>query len=55
MADALDMPFEDSAFDLVWSLESGEHMPDKKKFINELMRVVIGRAAASAARNPAGA
>lgn len=40
MADALDMPFEDSAFDLVWSLESGEHMPDKKKFVNELMRVV---------------
>ena len=34
------MPFEDSAFDLVWSLESGEHMPDKKKFVNELMRVV---------------
>jgi len=40
VADALDMPFEDSAFDLVWSLESGEHMPDKKKFVNELMRVV---------------
>jgi tocopherol O-methyltransferase len=36
----LNMPFEDSAFDLVWSLESGEHMPDKKKFVNELMRVV---------------
>ena len=34
------MPFEDSAFDLVWSLESGEHMPDKTKFVNELMRVV---------------
>lgn len=39
VADALDMPFEDSSFDLVWSLESGEHMPDKKKFINELFRV----------------
>ena len=36
----MNMPFEDSAFDLVWSLESGEHMPDKKKFVNELMRVV---------------
>lgn len=39
VADALNMPFEDSSFDLVWSLESGEHMPDKPKFVNELMRV----------------
>lgn len=40
VADALNMPFEDSTFDLAWSLESGEHMPDKQKFVNELMRVV---------------
>lgn len=33
------MPFDDSSFDLVWSLESGEHMPDKPKFVKELMRV----------------
>ena len=33
------MPFEDNSFDLVWSLESGEHMPDKKKFVEELFRV----------------
>jgi tocopherol O-methyltransferase len=33
------MPFEDNSFDLVWSLESGEHMPDKKVFVNELFRV----------------
>mmetsp|Transcript_9263 Transcript_9263/g.14277 ORF Transcript_9263/g.14277 Transcript_9263/m.14277 type:complete len:349 (+) Transcript_9263:36-1082(+) len=39
VADALNMPFDDSSFDLVWSLESGEHMPDKTKFVNELMRV----------------
>ncbi|EJK73048.1 hypothetical protein THAOC_05352, partial [Thalassiosira oceanica] len=40
VADALDMPFGDGEFDLAWSLESGEHMPDKKKFVGELMRVV---------------
>lgn len=39
VADALNMPFDDSSFDLVWSLESGEHMPDKAKFVGELMRV----------------
>eukprot|EP01025_Chloroclados_australasicus_P062199 TRINITY_DN8168_c1_g1_i1.p1 TRINITY_DN8168_c1_g1~~TRINITY_DN8168_c1_g1_i1.p1 ORF type:complete len:336 (-),score=45.37 TRINITY_DN8168_c1_g1_i1:96-1103(-) len=39
VADALDQPFEDGTFDLVWSLESGEHMPDKRKFVNELFRV----------------
>ena len=27
------MPFADCSFDLVWSLESGEHMPDKRKFM----------------------
>jgi len=40
VADALCMPFQDNMFDLVWSLESGEHMPDKPKFVNELYRVV---------------
>lgn len=39
VADALDMPFEDETFDLIWSLESGEHMPDKEQFVNELFRV----------------
>uniref|UniRef100_A0A7S3Q3Q8 Methyltransferase type 11 domain-containing protein n=1 Tax=Chaetoceros debilis TaxID=122233 RepID=A0A7S3Q3Q8_9STRA len=39
VADALDQPFEDESFDLIWSLESGEHMPDKEKFVNELFRV----------------
>ncbi|KAL6751861.1 S-adenosyl-L-methionine-dependent methyltransferase [Haematococcus lacustris] len=39
VADALAQPFPDSSFDLVWSLESGEHMPDKKKFVGELARV----------------
>eukprot|EP00546_Thalassionema_frauenfeldii_P000622 CAMPEP_0178936130 /NCGR_PEP_ID=MMETSP0786-20121207/24996_1 /TAXON_ID=186022 /ORGANISM="Thalassionema frauenfeldii, Strain CCMP 1798" /LENGTH=332 /DNA_ID=CAMNT_0020614487 /DNA_START=79 /DNA_END=1077 /DNA_ORIENTATION=- len=39
VADALEMPFDDNSFDLVWSLESGEHMPDKPQFVNELFRV----------------
>ena len=40
VADALNMPFADNTFDLVWSLESGEHMPDKKKFLQECYRVL---------------
>jgi tocopherol O-methyltransferase len=39
VADALHTPFEDAAFDLVYSMESGEHMPDKEAFVNELARV----------------
>jgi tocopherol O-methyltransferase len=39
VADALDMPFANNTFDLVWSLESGEHMPDKQQFVSELFRV----------------
>lgn len=33
------MPFADRSFDLVWSMESGEHMPDKAQFVKELARV----------------
>jgi tocopherol O-methyltransferase len=40
VANALEMPFADNSFDLVWSLESGEHMPDKQKFIQECYRVL---------------
>lgn len=40
VANALDLPFEDTCFDLVWSLESGEHMPDKTKFLQESYRVL---------------
>ncbi|WNZ21598.1 methyltransferase domain-containing protein [Leptolyngbya sp. NK1-12] len=40
VADALAMPFPDAAFDLVWSLESGEHMPDKPQFLQECYRVL---------------
>lgn len=39
--DALEMPsFADNTFDIVWACESGEHMPDKKKYIEQMMRVL---------------
>lgn len=37
---ALEMDFPDNSFDIVWACESGEHMPDKKKYIEEMMRVL---------------
>jgi len=40
VADAMEMPFPDNSFDLVWSLESGEHMPNKEKFLEECYRVL---------------
>ncbi|MFB8791942.1 MAG: methyltransferase domain-containing protein [Potamolinea sp.] len=40
VADAMDMPFADNTFDFVWSMESGEHMPDKEKFLQECYRVL---------------
>lgn len=40
VADALAMPFADNSFDLVWSLESGEHMPNKGQFLSECCRVL---------------
>jgi len=41
VADALQQPFDDNSFDLVWSMESGEHMPDKARFVGELARVCM--------------
>jgi tocopherol O-methyltransferase len=40
LANALSLPFADNSFDLIWSLESGEHMPDKAKFLAECYRVL---------------
>ncbi|NBD32489.1 MAG: methyltransferase domain-containing protein [Cyanobacteria bacterium] len=40
VANALALPFADHSFDLVWSLESGEHFPDKAKFLQEAYRVL---------------
>lgn len=38
VADALNQPFPDGQFDLVWSMESGEHMPDKTKVLSIPLR-----------------
>ena len=40
LCDALDMKYPDNSFDLVWACESGEHMPDKKKYVEEMTRVL---------------
>ena len=40
VADALNLPFADQSFDLVWSMESGEHMPDKEQFLGECSRIL---------------
>jgi tocopherol O-methyltransferase len=40
VSNALETPFPDDNFDLIWSLESGEHMPDKVKFLRECYRVL---------------
>ena len=40
MMNALEMEFEDDTFDLVWACESGEHMPDKAKYVQEMTRVL---------------
>ena len=38
--DAMQMPFPDSSFDIVWSCESAEYMPDKEAFFKECFRVL---------------
>lgn len=38
--DALQMSYPDNSFDLVWACESGEHMPDKKAYVEEMIRVL---------------
>lgn len=37
---ALEQTFDDNTFDLVWACESGEHMPDKNAYVNEMVRVL---------------
>ncbi len=38
--DALNTPFADDQFDFIWSMESGEHMPDKVQFLQECYRLL---------------
>jgi len=40
LCDALAMTYPDNSFDLVWACESGEHMPDKEKYVQEMARVL---------------
>nr|AXL06040.1 methyltransferase type 11 [uncultured bacterium] len=39
-ADAMDMPFPDESFDIVWALESLHHMPDRWHVVREVARVL---------------
>ena len=38
--DALDLRFNDGAFDGIWSVEAGAHMNDKNKFADEMLRTL---------------
>lgn len=40
VADVLNTPFPDQQFDLIWSMESGEHYPDKAQFFKESYRLL---------------
>lgn len=40
VANALELPFPANSFDWVWSLESGEHMPNKAQFLQEAWRML---------------
>ncbi|KAM7251905.1 hypothetical protein ACFE04_023788 [Oxalis oulophora] len=39
VANALNQPFPDGHFDFVWSMECGEHVPEREKFVSELVRI----------------
>ncbi|RSN55650.1 methyltransferase domain-containing protein [Actinomadura sp. WAC 06369] len=39
-ADAMDLPFPDASFDIVWALESLHHMPDRWHVIRQAARVL---------------
>ncbi|SCG46299.1 methyltransferase domain-containing protein [Micromonospora halophytica] len=39
-ADAMELPFPDESFDVVWALESLHHMPDRWQVVREAARVL---------------
>jgi len=41
VANALQTPFADESFDFIWSMESGEHMPNKAGFLQECHRLLM--------------
>jgi MPBQ/MSBQ methyltransferase len=38
--DALDLALPERSFDAVWSVEASPHMPDKQRYVDELLRVL---------------
>ena len=38
--DALALEFEEGSFDLVWACESGEHMADKRRYVEQMTRAL---------------
>ncbi len=40
VGDAMNLPFSDASFDVVWCIEAGPHMSNKRKFAQELLRVL---------------
>lgn len=40
VVDVLNTPFADGQFDFIWSMESGEHYPDKAQFFQESYRLL---------------
>lgn len=40
LADAMDLPFPDESFDVVWALESLHHMPDRAHVLRQAARVL---------------
>ncbi len=40
VGDALDLPYPEASFDVVWSIEAGPHMPDKDRYAREMLRVL---------------
>lgn len=40
VTDVLNTPFPDEQFDFIWSMESGEHYPDKAQFFKESYRLL---------------